>query len=260
MRQHAFSLPPAPYSAAATETPTPYSGSVMSLPPGGSPSSLPKAAILRRLFRKMSKTHIGFTVRMRTLFVPYFLLPKTVRMAKLSGRGASMELIPTRRTPVRNRRTRYSKSGSKGAGNEEHRVALGVEIENLFTGSAPGSYHVEVDRVDVAISGSDACASFIAWGGDGSNVFPLRADPREQVNLLYAVSFLRGPEVDEFSLARPTEDRRNSPAEELQRAVTIHLIVRPFEPNRDEAFYPPHLFPSRWNCVLDLASSSISKQ
>ena len=64
MRQHAFSLPPAPYSAAATETPTPYSGSVMSLPPGGSPSSLPKAAILRRSFRKTSKTHIGFTVRM----------------------------------------------------------------------------------------------------------------------------------------------------------------------------------------------------
>ena len=30
-------------------------------------------------------------------------------------------------------------------------------------------------------------------------MFPLRAGPHEQVNLLYAVSFLRGPEVVEFS-------------------------------------------------------------
>ena len=260
MRQHAFSLPPAPYSAAA-ETPTPYSGSVMSPPPGGSLSSLPKAATLRRSFRKTLKTHIGFRVRMRTVFVPYFLLPqdssngKTQRSRRLrgadsdasdSGSESEDEILEERE--------------QREAGNEEHTVVLSVEVENLFAGSAPGSYHVEVDRVDVAISGSGARASFIGWGGDGPNVFPLRVGPREQVNLLYAVSFLRGPEVDEFSLARPTGDRRNGPAEELQRAVTIHLIVRPFEPNRDDAFYPTHLFPSRWNCVLDLASSSISKQ
>ncbi|KAM5530360.1 hypothetical protein V8D89_015979 [Ganoderma adspersum] len=260
MRQHAFSLPPAPNSSTA-ETPTPYSGSVMSPPPGGSLSSLPKAATLRRSFRKTLKTHIGFRVRMRTVFVPYFLLPQDVSNGKAQR---------SRRLHGANSDASDSDSDleddileereQREAGNEEHTVVLSVEVENLFAGSAPGSYHVEVDRVDVAISGSGARASFIGWGGDGPNVFPLRVGPREQVNLLYAVSFLRGPEVDEFSLARPTGDKRNGPAEELQRAVTIHLIVRPFEPNSDEAFYPTHLFPSRWNCVLDLASSSISKQ
>ncbi|PIL28002.1 hypothetical protein GSI_09853 [Ganoderma sinense ZZ0214-1] len=264
MRQHAFSLPPAPNTSTA-ETPTPFSArSIMSPPPGGSLSSLPRAATLRRSFRKTLKTHIGFRVRMRTVFVPYFLLPQDVANGKARRprrlHGADDSDASDSDSELED--DILEEREQREAGNEEHTVVLSVEVENLFAGSAAGSYHVEVDRVDVAISGSGARASFIGWGGDGPDVFPLRVGPREQINLLYAVSFLRGPEVDEFSLARPTGDRRSDPAEELQRAVTIHLIVRPFEPNVNsgEAFYPTHLFPSRWNCVLDLASSSISKQ
>ncbi|KAI1783130.1 TRAPP trafficking subunit Trs65-domain-containing protein [Ganoderma leucocontextum] len=239
MRQHAFSLPPAP-----TRRPR-----------------RPLAATLRRSFRKTLKTHMGFRVRMRTVFVPYFLLPQDVSNGKAQR--------PRRVNDVD---SDASDSGSdleddileeqeqREAGNEEHTVVLSVEVENLFAGSSPGSHHIEVDHVDIAISGSGARASFIGWGGHGPDVFPLQVGPREQINLLYAVSFFRGPEVDEFSLARPNGDKRDGPAEELQRAVTIHLIVRPFEPNSGEPLYPTHLFPSRWNCVLDLASSSIAKQ
>ena len=73
------------------------------------------------------------------------------------------------------------------------------------------------------------------------------------------MSFLRGPEADEFSLARPPgADKKGGPAEELQRAVTIHLIVKPYERIDEEPFYPTEVSPSRWNCVLDLASSNVS--
>ena len=265
MRQHAFSLPPTPNTSSA-DTPTPYSAGVASPPAGGSISSLsglPKTATLRRSFRKTLKTHIGFRVRMRTVFVPYFLLPQDVSSGKTQRprglRGADPDASDLDEDEDEEDDILEERE-QREAGNEEHTVVLSVEVENLFAGSAPGSHHIEIDRVDVAISGSGARASFIGWGGDGQDVFPLRVGPREQVNLLYAVSFLRGPEIDEFSLARPTGDRRSGPAEELQRAVTIHLIVRPFEPNGDQIFYPTHLFPSRWNCVLDLASSSIAKQ
>ncbi|EJF65622.1 hypothetical protein DICSQDRAFT_178131 [Dichomitus squalens LYAD-421 SS1] len=262
-RQHAFSLAPAP-NASSSDTPVPYSGGVISPPAGGSISSLsslPKAATLRKSFRKTLNTHMGFRVRMRTVFVPYFLLPQDApngitqkpRRVKDAGLNASDSDSDLDDDILEEREQRE-------AGNEEHTVVLSVEVENLFAGSSPGSYHIEVERVDVAISGSGARASFIGWGGRTTDVFPLQVGPREQINLLYAVSFLRGPEVDEFSLARPAGDKRGGPTEELQRAVTIHLIVRPFEPKGGEAFYPTHPFPSRWNCVLDLASSSVLKQ
>ena len=69
---HEFALGPPP-SAAATETPIAFSSGVTSPPPGG---NLPRAATLRKSFRKTLKTHMGFRVRMRTVFVPYFLLPQ----------------------------------------------------------------------------------------------------------------------------------------------------------------------------------------
>ena len=63
----------------------------------------------------------------------------------------------------------------------------------------------------------------------GLDIFPLQVGPREQMNLLYAVSFLRAPEADKFSLARPPgADKKGGPAKELQRTVTIYLIVKPY--------------------------------
>ena len=78
-RMHAFSLGPAP-SAGSSDTPVPYSGGVMSPPPGG---NLPRAATLRKSFRKTLKTHLGFRVRMRSVFVPYFLLPQNSQNGKV---------------------------------------------------------------------------------------------------------------------------------------------------------------------------------
>ena len=200
---------------------------------------------------------------MRTVFVPYFLLPQgshngKVHKPRQADPGASDSDSDLDEDVLQEREQRE-------AGNEEHTVVLSVEVENLFAGSSsptPGtpSYHFEVERVDVSISGTGARASFIGWGESEPEVFPLGVGPREQVNLLYAVSFLRGPEVDEFSLARPAGGDKKGVADELQRAVTIHLIVRPFEPNDGVPTYPTKVFPSRWNCVLDLASSSITQQ
>ena len=113
----------------------------------------------------------------------------------------------------------------QNAGNEEHTVVLSVEVQNLFAGSSsptPGT-PFEVERVDVFISGTDARASFIGWGESEPEASPLGVGPHEQVNLLYAVSFFRRLEVDEFSLARPAGGDKKGVADELQRAVTIHL-------------------------------------
>ncbi|KAI0693606.1 TRAPP trafficking subunit Trs65-domain-containing protein [Cerioporus squamosus] len=258
-RMHEFALGPPP-SAATTETPIAYSSGITSPPPTG---NLPRAATLRKSFRKTMKTHMGFRVRMRTVFVPYFLLPQGSHNGKIlrprqTDPGASDSDSDLDEDILEEREQRE-------AGNEEHTVVLSVEVENLFTGSSSTtsgslSYHFEVERVDVSISGTGATASFIGWGRDEPDVFPLDVGPREQVNLLYAVSFLRGPEVDEFSLARPAGVDKRGIADELQRAVTIHLIVRPFEPNDGNPSYTTNVFPSRWNCVLDLASSSITRQ
>ncbi|KAH9938827.1 TRAPP trafficking subunit Trs65-domain-containing protein [Epithele typhae] len=259
-RAHAFSLPPLP-NAPSADTPVPYSSTTAESSMG---SSLPRGTTLRKSFRKTLKMHQGFRVRMRTVFVPYFLLPQDPQNGKTSK---------PRATPRPSGDSDKSDSDSdidddileereqREAGNEEHTVVLSVEVENLFASSASPSYHFEVERLDVAISGSGARASFIGWGSYGADVFPLQVGPREQVNLLYAVSFLRGPDTDEFSLARPPGlDKKSGPGEELQRAVTIHLIVRPFEEVEAKPFFPTEVYPSRWNCVLDLASSSISKQ
>ncbi|KAI0743068.1 TRAPP trafficking subunit Trs65-domain-containing protein [Daedaleopsis nitida] len=257
-RMHEFALGPPP-SATTVETPVAYSTGVTSPPPGG---NLPRAATLRKSFRKTLKTNMGFRVRMRTVFVPYFLLPqnppagKVHKPRKVDDPGASDSDSDLEDDILEEREQRE-------AGNEEHTVVLSIEVENLFSGSsAPGvaSYHFEVDRVDVSISGTGARASFIDWSGDPSGVFPLQVGPREQVNLLYAVSFLRGPEVDEFSLARPVGGNKKGQADELQRAVSIHLMVRPYEANDGQPSYPTRLFPSRWNCVLDLASSTVTQQ
>ncbi|KAI0709264.1 TRAPP trafficking subunit Trs65-domain-containing protein [Earliella scabrosa] len=253
-RMHEFSLGPPP-SSASPETAVPYSSGVTSPPPGG---NLPRSATLRKSFRKTLKTHMGFRVRMRTVFVPYFLLPQKsqngkVQKSKHDANGNESDPDSELEDDILEEREQ------REAGNEEHTVVLSVEVENLFSGGA-SSYHFEVERVDVSISGTGARASFIDWSANGGDVFPLQVGPREQVNLLYAVSFLRGPEVDEFSLARPQGPDKKGVAEELQRAVAIHLMVKPIEQNDGTTSCPTHPFPSRWNCVLDLASSSITQQ
>ncbi|EIN11169.1 hypothetical protein PUNSTDRAFT_141620 [Punctularia strigosozonata HHB-11173 SS5] len=191
-------------------------------------TALTGTSTMRKSYRKTLPAVSGFTVRMRTVFVPYVLLPSS---------NVSDELE---------------------AGSEENTVVLCVEIDN--TGDSGVGFAVE--SVDVNIGGEGATARLIGWGETGfrdpDKVFPIRAGPLEQYNLLYAVTFLRPPDADEVRLGRP--DARADPlkAGDLQRAVSIVVNGRPYAKPEDAATkteyeYPTHPFSSRWNCILDLS-------
>ena len=156
---HAFSLPPAP-TVTTVETPVPYSSGVTSPPPG---SSLPRDATLRKSFRKTLMMHQGFRVRMRTVFVPYFLLPQDSQNGKTQRpRKAFASCSDTYDSDSDVDDDILEEREQWEAGNEEHTVVLSVEVENLFPGpSSPSAYHFEVERVGVSISGTGARASFI---------------------------------------------------------------------------------------------------
>lgn len=207
----------------------------------------------------------GFRVRMRTVFVPYVLVGAGCRD---DGDGDNDD---------RDR---------KEAGTEERTVVLCVEVEN--TGEAGAGIGFRMEGVDVKIGGEGAGARLIGWGDmereDGEeNVFPLTIGSMEQVNLLYAVSFLRSPDdEDAFSFSFAGDERSNNNRKdvgkgglELQRAVTINIHGKPFVDVLQASFstsstYPTPTFSSRWNCILDLSpqphppvspsSSSSSKQ
>ncbi|KAH9856430.1 TRAPP trafficking subunit Trs65-domain-containing protein [Lenzites betulinus] len=267
-RMHEFAL--GPPASASSSTPVPYATGITSPPASG---TLPRAATLRKSFRKTLKTLSGFRVRMRTVFVPYFLLPQGTngahrRKARPIQAAPGSDGSDSDATDSDLDEDILQEQEQREAGNEEHTVVLSVEIENVFaeahasSSSGVPAYHFEVQRADVTVGGSGARTALVGWGEHGStDVFPLRIAPREQVNLLYAVSFLRGPEVDEFSLARPPGlESKNASTDELQRAVSINISGRPYEEDSSsgEYAYPTHLYPSKWNCVLDLSSSSVS--
>ncbi|TCD67303.1 hypothetical protein EIP91_000273 [Steccherinum ochraceum] len=246
-------------------------------------------ATLRKSFRKTLRTVSGFQVRMRTVFVPYFMLPNVVSKDRKARNGARRKSL---RSP--NGYAQYSDSSDsdsdaefvherelRQAGNEENTVILCVEVENAqgSSSSAETPFGFSVESVKVSVSGEGAQTRLIAWGETGltepERVFPLFLEPNEQYNVLYAVSFLRGPETDDqFSLARGrglTGPGAVSNSD-LQRAVTIVINGRPYEvspppdisENHDDSqgkkdlSYPTPTFPSRWNCVLDLSSNIVS--
>jgi hypothetical protein len=185
------------------------------------PTPVPKTnQTLRKAFRKTLATASGFRVRMRTVFVPYVLLPS-------SGGMVDEEDAPA-------------------AGMAESTVMLCVELENLGEASGGG---FAVEAVDVDVSGDGARATLIRWDASKSpeQSFPIRLGAYEQYNLLYAVSFVRSADADD-----------SAPAD-LQRAVAIYVHGRPYEmPSADAKDdpatfrYPSKQFSSRWNCVLDL--------
>ncbi|KAF5325505.1 hypothetical protein D9619_009948 [Psilocybe cf. subviscida] len=236
-RQKLFLLPPVNFHVPEQVSPSPMTAVRKAHP------------TVRKSFRKVLQTASGFRVRMRTVFVPYVLLPET------EGLSANLD----EESKERERRD---------AGNDERTVVLCVEIENSGDPGATAGFLVE--KVDVNIGGEGAKATLIGWGEQGLSkeaartTFPLRIGPLAQYNLLYAVSFMRSPEENEaFSFARA--DNGYSP--DLQRAVTINIFGKPyFAPQEsspsphnlilDTLLYPTGTFPSRWNCVLDLAAQS----
>lgn len=181
---------------------------------------------------------------MRTVFVPYVLLPET--------EGTLAELDDAEKERER-----------REAGSAERTVVLCVEIENSGESGIGAGFVVE--KVDVKIGGEGAKATLIGWGDGGfssdaaKKTFPLRIGPLAQYNLLYAVSFLRSPEeMDAFSFARAA-GVGGPPQSDLQRTVTINIFGKPYIPPRPSTetsplLYPTNTFSSRWNCVLDLAA------
>lgn len=233
-RQKLFSLPP-------IHLPTPE-------PPEPSPMTALRAvhSTLRKSFRKTLHTVSGFRVRMRTVFVPYVLLPRKA--------GFSFGSISDDGEDERDRRE---------AGNEERTVVLCVEIEN--SGESGPNIGFQVEKVDVNVGGEDTEAHLIGWDEislknmDESSIFPLQINASAQYNLLYVVWFLHPP--DELTgpiLGRQKSLNINS---DLQRSVAISIHGKPYEkqPQDDDesasaVLYPTHTFSSRWNCVLDLGA------
>ena len=198
--------------------------------------SLATGTTLRKSFRRTLSVVSGFRVRMRTVFVPYILLHSSEPEAEVDHALA--------------------------AGQEEHTIMLCVELEHA--GEAPEAFLVEA--VDVAIgAGGGARVRLLPWCEKSpQEIFPLRLDMHEQCNLLFAVELFGSPVPDKESLLlNPTSSTSTG---ELQRPVAITVQGRPFSGeflNEDRSgakveetekpAFPTRAFPSRWNCVLDLA-------
>lgn len=222
------------------------------------------ATTLRKSFRKTLQTVSGFRVRMRTVFVPYFMLPPAGSRSKARTRKALNGAHSAVDGEDDSDGEALYERELREAGNEEHTVVLCVEVEN--SGESAAGFSVE--SVNVVVGGEGARTQLIGWGESASTepegVFPLLIGPQEQYNLLYAVTFMRSPENDEFSLARGRNLPGAPPSQQLQRAVTIILNGRPYEElsvtpsesksTQEHLTHPTQIFPSRWNCVLDLAA------
>ncbi|KAL0571660.1 hypothetical protein V5O48_010300 [Marasmius crinis-equi] len=235
--------------------------------PGGAlkPASHPT---LRKSFRKTLFATSGFRVRMRTVFVPSLLLEED------DDEDDGDDPLTS--------------------GPEEGTVVLCVEVENEQDPFAHSSDcggrnagGILVERVEVSIGGGEnegASAQLIGWGADAllamrkkkretlDSKFPLLLTPREQFNLLYAVTFLRNPEeVDVMSTVsldgRSAGSRVGGPITQpgpgkdmIQRSVTLKIFGRPsyvYQAEAETSFYPTATFCTRWNCVLDLSTTSL---
>lgn len=148
-------------------------------------------------------------------------------------------------------------AGEDDTGEEgERRVALCVEVENPLDDPAV-TFEVERITVDVGGKGGKASAELLCQPEQHStsslseSVFPLRLDPVEQYNLLYAVSIASTSE-DRNGNGQGVEEAlaRTLGKGDEQRPVAITVIGRPKLP---DGAYPTDTFNSRWNCTLDLA-------
>ena len=212
VRRQAYWLPPI------------KTGSIAPVPsPTSARTSRP---ILRKAFRKTLNTCNGFHVRMRTIFVPYVLIP-----------GAEADDDERRE-----------------AGSEERSVVLCVEIEN--TGESSKDF--EVESVKVNVSGEGASSRLISWGKalaemEPEAVFPLRLRPMEQYNLLYSVTFLHPIDSADPLLGRAAPPMTAPQPSDLQRSVSIIIRGRPCEVIEGTLSYPTDAFNSKWNCLLNLS-------
>ncbi|KAI9437616.1 TRAPP trafficking subunit Trs65-domain-containing protein [Lactarius indigo] len=222
IRKQDFALPASPRPSVDLSSMTP---------------TLSTRATLRKSFRRTLPVVSCFRVRMRTVFVPYILFDDTHPDAALDDALA--------------------------AGHAERTVMLCVELEH--PGQAPEGFSVEA--VDVTVGGAGG-ARVRLLPGDGKSppeLFPLRLGAHEQYNLLFAVELLSSPISEKEALLLGVS--ASALGEELQRPVTITVRGQPFTntlsqgndavtkvvSGTEERLFPTQPFPSRWNCVLDLA-------
>ncbi|KAJ3503672.1 hypothetical protein NMY22_g18167 [Coprinellus aureogranulatus] len=201
-RQKLFSLPPILSNAPKQPSPSPMTAVRKAHP------------TLRKSYRRTLPTVSTFQLRMRTVFVPYVLLPGT------EGTVADID-----ETEIERER--------REAGSAERTVVLCIEIKNSGGQEAQSGIGFMVESVDIKIAGEGAKTTLVGWGEDGlsadaaKTTFPLKLGPFSQVNLLYAVTFLRSPEqLDSFSFAKPDAKVRS----ELRRGVSITVNGKPYTP------------------------------
>ncbi|KAK7028140.1 hypothetical protein VNI00_014955 [Paramarasmius palmivorus] len=288
MRSSLFLLPGKPASSSENSTPTTAQLSPMQTPGG---HLKPAHPTLRKSYRKTLYATSGFRVRMRTVFVPAVLFEDDDESDEgyESSPSSGIEGKANISTGVEGEDAEEPLT----SGSEERTVVICVEIENEqdyhsnssdYSGRNAGGFLIE--RVDVSIGGGEsegARARLVSWGADAllsqkqkgkdiSDRFPLILTPREQFNLLYAVSFLRSPEeVDGLSTlslydgvtagSGTMSGGLTAPKHEgLQRSVTLNIFGKPCYASSTESslsFYPTTTFCTRWNCILDLATTAL---
>ncbi|KAH6891793.1 hypothetical protein BKA70DRAFT_1085022, partial [Coprinopsis sp. MPI-PUGE-AT-0042] len=229
-RQKLFSLPPMLANTPFQPSPSPMTAVRKAHP------------TLRKSHRRTLPTVSSFELRMRTVFVPYVLLPET------EGSVADIDDVEKERE-------------RREAGSAERTVVLCIEIKNF------GDHQIGflIDSLSIKIAGDGAKTTLIGWGESGltaqavKSTFPFKLGPLAQVNLLYAVTFLRAPdELDGFSFAKPEVKSKS----ELRRGVSITVNGQPYLPltpsvrahltEPDAITYPTRIFSSVWSTVLDL--------
>ncbi|KAH8829683.1 hypothetical protein DL96DRAFT_1708802 [Flagelloscypha sp. PMI_526] len=191
----------------------------------------PAASTMKKSFRKTLATVSGFRVRMRTVFVPAFMLPH-----KKLGTDDHVKDVEDPDASV----------------NDERTVVLCVEIEN--SGEAGESVAFQIEKIDVKVQSAQAqnAATPVAsqTGEEDKRTFPLAIGAYEQYNLLYAVTFLRNPAEDLKEVLGSSDLQA-----QMQRAVAIEIFGRPVIGSVQPSF-PTPTFASKWNCILDLSSAS----
>ncbi|RXW12394.1 hypothetical protein EST38_g13460 [Candolleomyces aberdarensis] len=233
-RQKLFSLPPVLADTPVQPSPSPMTAVRKTHP------------TLRKSYRRTLHTISTFQLRMRTVFVPYVLLPGT--------EGTVSDLDESEKERER-----------REAGSAERTVVLCIEIKNSGGDESRNGIGFMVESIEIKIGGEGARTTLVGWGEGGlsadaaKSTFPLKLGPFAQVNLLYAVTFLRSPEeLDSFSFADPDGKMRT----ELRRGVSINVNGKPYTPltpsaralltEPDAITLPTRTFSSVWSTVLDL--------
>ncbi|GJJ08762.1 hypothetical protein Clacol_002981 [Clathrus columnatus] len=239
-RRAAFSLPPATPMTHPLTTPATIANTQSTTP------------ILRKSFLKVLQTLTGFQIRMKSVSVPYVIIPETLE----------------------NERERWA------AGSEERTIVLSVEITygDITNGSKSKSSGFVIEDVEVSVGGEGANSYLLRWDRDGVQdtklIFPLFISSADQFNLLYAIRFWRQSDADDIADALRSGvngDLHPTFQLDLQRPVAIIVHGRPFDVMHPDDLntinhqketsrvrYNAQRFRSRWNCILDLSNQSDS--